>query len=172
MDQEDLGGFGDKRRRRIGGLLLAAMRERPTMRLHALAKDRNEALAFGHFLGHDAVSSSGMLATAGLRTGERASGRHVLAIQDTTEFTFPGHTGRKRGFGTAGNGRGIGLFLPPTLAVEATHGGVIGLVGAQVIDRTGGKVGDRKRRPAEQKESQRWLAGAQEAGEVWRARRW
>ena len=41
MVQEDLGGFGDARRRRVGARLLEAMGEQPTTCLHALAKDRN-----------------------------------------------------------------------------------------------------------------------------------
>ncbi len=42
MVQEDLGGFGDARLRRIGARLLEAMDEQPTTCLHVLAKDRNE----------------------------------------------------------------------------------------------------------------------------------
>lgn len=142
------------------------MRDRPTLCLHALSADRNETLAYGRFLDHDGVSHGEMLTTAGRLTGRRAAGRHVLAIQDTTEFNFPGHAGRKRGFGTSGNGHDIGLFLHPTIAVDAQTGGVIGLVGARVINRTAGKVDDRRRRPAAAKESRRWHEAAEEACEV------
>lgn len=164
--QDDLGGFGDARLRRTGARLLAAMREKPTMCLHALAEDRNEALSFGRFIEHDAVSAAEMLTAAGRLTGERSAGRHVLAIQDTTELNFPEHAASKSGFGTAGNGSDIGLFIHPTIAVDATSGGVIGLVGAQVINRTAGRVSDRKGRPAAAKESQRWLKATEEAADV------
>ena len=164
--QDDLGGFGDARLQRVGGRLLAAMREQPTMCVHALAEDRNEALAFGRFLDHDGVSHAEMLVTAGRLTGQRAAGRHVLAVQDTTELNFPEHAASKRGFGRSGNGQDIGLFIHPTIALDAKSGGVIGLVGAQLINRTSGKVSDRKARPAAAKESQRWLNAAEEAGEV------
>jgi hypothetical protein len=166
MGQEDLGGFGDARLRRQGARLLAAMRDQPTMCVHALAEDRNEALRFGRFLDNPAVSHDEMLVQAGRLTAARVGGRHVLAIQDTTEFNFPGHTASKRGFGRSGNGRDLGLFVHPMIAVDADGGGLIGLVGAQVINRTAGKLSDRKKRPAEAKESQRWLAGAEQAGEV------
>ena len=166
MVQDDLGGFGDARLRRVGARLLSAMREQPTLCLHALAEDRNEGLAFGRFLDHDAVSQAEMLVTAGRLTGQRAAGRHVLAIQDTTELNFPDHEGSKRGFGRSGNGQDIGLFIHPTIAVDAASGGVIGLVGAQLINRTGGRVSDRRARPTAAKESQRWLTAAEEAGEV------
>ena len=166
MVQDDLGGFGDARLRRVGARLLLAMHERPTMCVHALAEDRNEALSFGRFLEHDAVSSGEMLTTAGRLTGERATGRHVLAIQDTTELNFPEHVVSKRGFGAAGNGSDIGLFIHPTIAVDAGSGGVVDLVGAQVMNRVSGPVSDRKGRPASAKESQRWLKSAEEAGDV------
>jgi hypothetical protein len=166
MRAGELGGFGDKRLARTSGRLFKAMSSNPTMCLHALADDRNEALAFGRLLDHGAVSCAEILTVAGRRTGARATGRHVLAIQDTTELNFPDHAASKRGFGRSGNGTDIGLFLHPTIAVDAANGGMIGLVGMQVLNRTGGKVSHRKRRPADAKESRRWGAAAGEAGEV------
>lgn len=168
LDQEDLGGFGDERLRKLGARLVGSMHQRPTMCLHALAEDRNEELAFERFLDHDNVSRAEMLATAGRRTGQRAAGRHVLAIQDTTEFSFPGHAASKQGFGRSGNDRDPGLFLHPTIAIDADSGGMIGLVGAQVMNRLTPKASDRKRRPIERKESYRWLLATEEAGEVLR----
>ena len=166
MVQEDLGGFGDERLRRVGARLLEAMSEQPTTCVHALATDRNEALAFGRFLDHEAVSCDEMLTTAARFTGQRAVGRHVLAIQDTTEFNFPNHAASKRGFGRSGNDRDVGLFLHPTIAVDAASGGMIGLVGAQILNRTGAKVKNPKPRPIEDKESFRWLLAAEEASDV------
>ena len=166
MVQDDLGDFGDARLRRAGARLLEAMSEQPTICVHALAKDRNEALAFGRFLDHHAVSHSEMLTTAARFTSNRAAGRHVLAIQDTTEFNFPGHAASKRGFGRSGNDRDLGLFLHPTIAVDAACGGMIGLVGTQILNRTGDKVESSRQRPIEEKESYRWLLAAEEAADV------
>lgn len=166
MVQEDLGGFGDARLRRVGARLLEALGEQPTTCIHALAKDRNEALSFGRFLDHTCVSRDEMLTTAGRFTGQRAAGRHVLAIQDTTEFNFPRHAASKSGFGRSGNDRDLGLFLHPTIAVDAAHGGMIGLVGAQVLNRTDAKGDGLKQRPMEEKESYRWLLAADEASEM------
>jgi hypothetical protein len=166
MVQEDLGGFGDARLRRVGARLLEAMSEQPTTCVHALARDRNETLAFGRFLDHASVSHGEMLTTAGRFTGQRAAGRHVLAIQDTTEFNFPSHAASKCGFGRSGNDRDLGLFLHPTIAVDAADGGMIGLVGAQVLNRTAVKVEDPRPRAFQDKESYRWLLAAEEASEV------
>jgi Transposase DDE domain len=161
----DLGRFGDKRLACVGGALLDAMQCQRTMCVHRLAKDRNQAIQFGRFLANPAVTAQEMLTTAGRQTGQRVAGRHVLAIQDTTELHFPTHTASKRGFGKAGNGEDLGLFLHPVLAVDADAGGIIGLVDCAVMNRTDGKVADHKQRGAEEKESRRWLYGAEVAGE-------
>lgn len=166
MLQKDLGGFGDARLRRAGADLLEAMCQNPTTCIHALADDRNQELTFGRFLDHSSVSYSEMLTTAGRVSGHRAAGRHVLAIQDTTEFNFPGHAASKSGFGRSGNDRDPGLFLHPTIAVDAAHGGVIGLVGAQILNRTGDHVDTSEKRAIEDKESCRWLLAAEEASDV------
>ena len=47
--------------------------------------------------------------------------------------------------------RDLGLFLHPTVAVDAVRGGIIGLVGAQVLNRTATKVDASKRRAIEAK---------------------
>lgn len=166
MFQEDLGGFGDTRLRNVGKRLLESMIEQPTSCLHSLAADRNEAIRFGRFLDHDNVSILEILSTAGRFTGSRAAGRHVLAIQDTTEFNFPQHSSKKHGFGRSGNNRDPGLFLHPTIAVDAIDGGIIGVVGAQIMNRTHEKIESKHRRPIEEKESYRWLCATDEASEV------
>jgi hypothetical protein len=164
MEQMQLGKFGDARLACVGGELLAAMLRKRTMCVHALAKDRSQSRRFHRFLDNDAVSLHEMLVHAGRLTGARVAGRHVLAISDTSEMNFASHTGRKRGFGTVGNGVDIGVLLHPIIAVDAAQGGLIGLVGAEVMNRSGGRVTDHKRRGADEKESRRWLAGTETAG--------
>lgn len=124
-----------------------------------------------------------MLATAARHTAEAARGRHVLAIQDTTELNFSGHAGSKRGFGVVGNGRDIGLFLHPVIVVEAGEGdprqvghagGILGLADANIYSREKAPPGGRKSRerqrkiprPIEAKETGRWVRGLGEAGRL------
>jgi len=61
MTEGELGGFGDLRLRRTGVRLLGAMQDAPSMCLHALAEDRNQAIQFGRFLANGAVSADEML---------------------------------------------------------------------------------------------------------------
>jgi Transposase DDE domain len=165
MREAALGRFGDKRLAEVGTALLAAMQQQRTMCVHRLAKDRNQAIQFGRFLANPEVTATEMLATAGRLTGERAAGRHVLAIEDTTELHFPTHAASKRGFGKGGNGTDLGLFLHAVLAVDAENAGIVGLVDCLVMNRTGGKVSDRHQRETDDKESRRWLHGAEIAAE-------
>jgi hypothetical protein len=175
MDAPQLGRFGNRRRALTGNALLAAMQKQRTMCLHALAESRDEARRFRRFLDHEAVSMHEMLVHAGRQTAARAAGRHVLSLADTSELNYASHSGRKRGFGSVGNGQDMGVLLHPIIAVDAEHGGLIGLVGAEVVNR--GEADDSlaaakpgaealNRRPADEKESRRWLAGAETAGEV------
>lgn len=166
MADPQLGWFGDRRRAATGDALLAAMQSKQTMCLHALAADRNQTRRFNDFLDNEAVSRHEMLTRAGQLTALRAAGRHVLAVADTSELNFATHTGRKRGFGAVGNGKDIGVFIHPIIALDADTGGILGLVGAEAINRPPGKVEDRKTRDADEKESRRWLAGAETAGDV------
>ena len=79
-----------------------------------------------------------MLATMRRLSDQRAAGRHVLAIMDTTDLRFPTHEASKRGFGRDDNDLCPGLFLHPVLAVDAGSGGIIGLVDCVVLNRTQG----------------------------------
>lgn len=165
MNAAGLGRFGDRRLECVGEELLAAVQRQQSLCVHRLARDRNQALRFGRFLANPAVTTQEMLATAGRQTGARVAGRHVLALEDTTELHFPTHAASKQGFGTGGNGEDLGLFLHPVLAVDAANAGLIGLVDCVVLNRTAGRVTDRRRRGADDKESRRWLHGAEIAAE-------
>ncbi|MGC1615405.1 MAG: IS4 family transposase [Candidatus Acidiferrum sp.] len=166
MDEAPLGRFGNRRLAAVGEALLEAMQKQRTMCLNVLAEGRDQARQFQRFLDSEAVSMHEMLVQAGRQTAPRAAGRHVLALTDTSELNYATHTGRKRGFGAVGNGVDIGVLLHPIIAVDAEQGGLIGLVGAAVINRTGGKVTQHKLRVADEKESRRWLAAAETAGDV------
>ena len=176
MDDAALGWFGDKRLADLGGVLLDAVQSKQTLCLHRLSEDRNQARQFNRFLSNRAVRSHEMLVTAGRRTGRSAAGRHILAIMDTTDVLFPTQEAGKRGFGMGSDGVHPGLFLHPVLAVDAADGGIVGLVDCIVLNRvqgrvsvpgtaTAGKVKTHKQRTADDKESYRWLAAAERAGD-------
>lgn len=134
-----------------------------TVCLRRLAGTRAREVQFGRWLANDKVTSQALLANAYARTGAVAAGRHVLAIQDTSELNHQAHAGRVRGLGTVGNGSDKGMFIHPLLAVDATDGACLGLAHLHHWIRTKKAHPHYRRLPIEDKESYRWLKVA-EAG--------
>jgi hypothetical protein len=122
------------------------------VRVRRLGGDRAGEIRLTRWLRNDAVTVEEMSAEAGRRTAERCGGRHVLAIQDTTVVRSP-----------KGGG---GLYLHPVIAVDADEGALLGLVHATFLSRDKGAKAERRAKPVKDKESQRWLDGADKAGWV------
>jgi len=106
---------------------------------------------------------------AGELTYRRVAGREVVVIQDTSELALGGRRARASGYGVIGKGGATrGLLLHPVLAVEAGSGALLGLVSMEVWNRPPGARSARRKRATADKESQRWINGAEQAGEVLR----
>jgi hypothetical protein len=110
---------------------------------------------------NDRVTVSKMVTRQRARVAAAAAGRHVLAIQDTSEINYEAQRERKHGLGTVGNGRDVGLFVHPVLAVDAGTGQCLGLLDVQVWRRFKRKAKNYRKQPIEDKESYRWLKGPQ-----------
>ena len=144
----------------------AALVARPGSCIRRLGGTRAREMQFTRFLRNDAVTATEMARHAGERTAQRVAGREVVAIQDTSELMLGGPRVRA-GFGPVGRGGASrGLLLHPVLAVEAGTGALLGLVSMQVWNREAGKATPRRQRQTAEKESQRWIDGARQAGEV------
>mgnify|MGYP003345229990 CR=1 FL=1 len=128
--------------------------------LRRLADGRSQQVQFGRWLANDKVTPEALLANAYARTAA-AAGRHVLAIQDTSELNYQAHAGRVRGLGTVGNGSDAGMFIHPLLAVDAEDGVCLGLAHLYQWNRMTKANPDYQRLPIEDKESYRWLKVAQ-----------
>jgi hypothetical protein len=124
-------------------------------------------MQFTRFLRNGAVNAAEMARHATALTAQRAAGREVVAIQDTSELVLGGRRARAQGYGIVGKGGALGgLLLHPMLAVEAGSGALFGLVTLQIWNRQDGEVTPRRKRATAAKESQRWVEGARQAGEV------
>ena len=95
----------------------------------------------------------------------RRCGRHVLAIQDTSELEDSARQQRTQGLGKISNRKGAGVFLHPVLAIDAGRHDCLGIAHQQVRVRTQAAALDYDRLPIEEKESYRWLQAAQAAGQ-------
>jgi hypothetical protein len=158
-----IGYFGDARLAKNGGLIASRVAERQTVCIRKLADDRSEQVKFRRLLANAAVTVEEMVAHRGAIVSVAAAGRHVLAIQDTSEINYQAQSGRKRGLGTVGNGTDAGLFVHPVLAVDAQSEECLGLVDALVWRRTKSKAKNYQQLPIEEKESYRWVKGGERA---------
>ncbi|RWH98631.1 MAG: IS4 family transposase, partial [Mesorhizobium sp.] len=122
-------------------------------------------MQFTRFLRNRSVSAAEMSRHAGEQTGGRAAGRHVVAVQDSSELAL-GSRRARAGYGPVGNGNAAGLLLHPVLAVEAGTGALLGLVSMQVWNRGAGELAPRRQRATANKESQRWIDATKQAGAV------
>ena len=127
--------------------------------MRALGDNRAEKVRFRRFLMNERVTTGRMVARVRERLAEAAAGRHVLAIQDTSEINYEAKRGRKRGLGTVGNGSDVGLFIHPVLTIDAETGHCLGLADVQVWRRLKKKAANYRQQPIEEKESYRWLRG-------------
>jgi hypothetical protein len=122
-------------------------------------------MRFRRFLHNGSVTASEMSQHAGAQTGQRVAGRHVVAVQDTSELVLGSR--RERGdYGPVGKGNAAGLLLHPVLAVEAGTAALLGLISMQIWNRGAEQLAPRRARASTDKESQRWIEGARQAGEV------
>src|ERR1700726_4341427 len=140
MVDRGIGYFGDDRLRKNGELVLQRVIERQEVCIRKLADTRPEQVRFRRFLGNAGVTVAEMIAHRAAFVAAAAPGRHVLAIQDTSEINYQAQSRRKRRLGTVGNGTDAGLFVHPVLAGDAQSEECLGLVDAQVWRRTKSKA--------------------------------
>jgi hypothetical protein len=120
--------------------------------------DRALEVRFNRFLGHGKVTVERIIESWGESTATAVEGRHVLAIQDTSEIHFNTTPQRRRGLGEIGKGNNHGVLLHPLLAVDADDGSCLGLLSGQVRTRKGRRTVTHDARELSDKESQRWIS--------------
>ena len=121
---------------------------------------RREIVRFGRLLSNPRVTVERLIEGWGEQTASACAGRHVLAIQDTSDFNMPTTEERRRGLGEIGKGVGRGLLLHAMLAVDADTNGCLGLVSGRLWTRSGRRRFDHGQRPLADQESQRRLSPA------------
>jgi hypothetical protein len=81
--------------------------------LRRLAGDRRSGIVgFSRFLANPRVTVEALLDGWGAELSQGCAGRHILAIQNTSEFNFTTTKERSRGRGEIGKGSGRGVLLP------------------------------------------------------------
>jgi len=131
------------------------------------SENRAEAVAAYRFLGNDKVSQDSLIDGITNETISKMNpDDHYLAIEDTTQLNFNKHKKRlkKDTLGVIGDNRSLGFFLHPVLLVDV-NGGPIGYGAIEIMDRfpniAPNKKENHKNLPIEQKETFRWVRGAE-----------
>jgi hypothetical protein len=150
-----------------GAALLERMVHAGSVCLRRLADGRRQReVQFNRFLANRKVRVERLVAGWGEPTAGAAVGRHILAIQDTSEINFRTTRGRTRGLGEIGKGIGRGVLLHAMVAVDAESAACVGLVAGDIWTRPGRISVPHAKRPLEQKESRRWVETATAAKKV------
>jgi hypothetical protein len=127
---------------------------------------RSWIVGLNRFLANPRVTPERLIDGWGSAASAACAGRHVLAIQDTSEINFRTSEGHGRGLGEIGKGNGRGVLLHAMLGLDADTGGVLGLVTGQIWTRSGRVTRPHAKRSLSEKESERWLATAEAAKPV------
>jgi hypothetical protein len=127
---------------------------------------RRGIVGFCRFLANPRVTIEALIAGWGVGASAACVGRHVLAIQDTSEINFTTTPQRRRGLGEIGKGGGRGVLLHAMLGLDAETGAVLGLVAGKIWTREGRVAIPHAQRLLGDKESERWLSTAEAAKAV------
>ena len=139
---------------------------RKTVCLRRLGGSRGGELQAGRFFANAKVTAAKIVKGWSDLTGAAAAGRHVLAIQDTTEVKFPTTAQRRRGLGPVKKGNTYGVVAHAMIAVDAESHACLGLVGGDVQTRDGVVTQHHRDRPLSERESRRWIETAERAKDV------
>jgi len=158
--------FVDLRLKKGGELFFKRMLERKTVIIKRLVNGKAEQKRFERWIGHKEVTPIRLIDTEKARVKELVKDRHILGIQDTTEINYQSNKGRAHGLGTVGNGKDIGFFMHPMIALDANTGSVIGCAEIELWNRTKKADEHYEKLLIEEKESYRWIKTAEGARKV------
>lgn len=161
--ERGLGCFGDVRLDRAGVAFLSGMVARSSVCLRRLGQTRGGVLRYDRLLGSRRVTVDKIIAGWPQATRAAVAGRHVLAIQDTTEVKFKTTPGRRRGLGLVKKGNVHGVLAHSMIAVDAVSEACLGPVTGAVWTRAGRVATPHRARPLAERESARWLHCAEAA---------
>lgn len=145
----------------MGSTLIEQVMETGSLVIRKLGCDRAGEMAIHRFLSAPSVTTGEMVETLAARTAAACAGRQIVVAQDTTEINFAGREERRRGLGPAGDGVSAGFFIHPLIAIDSETDAVLGLLGARIWTRTDEIAEKPGARALEDKESIRWLEGAE-----------
>jgi hypothetical protein len=159
------GAFGDKRIEKRASQALQKLTLGRTSSLRQISQSESEQKSFYRLFNNENFSEQGIEQSIVNRCSQVCTGRHVLCIQDTTEFNFSSQRGRiktQSGLGRTSNSDVLGFMLHSSLVVDAKIGSARGYSYIKAWERKE-DMADRHQRnysklPIEEKESYKWIS--------------
>ena len=145
--------------------MVSSMIEKNTIILNQLSQGRADLVGFSRFLSNDKITPEKLIESAVARCSQVVKDKHVLVLNDTTEFNFEDHINfldrDDEHLGPTGNDKDIGFFLHPGLVVDAEQCIGLGFSYIKIWNRRYDKLDKRERnysqQPLSEKESSRWV---------------
>lgn len=164
------GSFGDKRIAKKATQVLQKLTLGRSSSLRQITESESEQKSFYRLFNNESFSEEGIEQSIINRCSELCTGRHLLCIQDTTEFNLTRQKGRiKKGSGIGKTTKEgiVGFMLHSSLVIDADTSSALGYSYIRTWDRKE-ETPDRhirkyKELPIEQKESYKWVAAAEQS---------
>lgn len=164
------GSFGDKRIERKATQALQKLTSERSSSLRQVTKSDAEQKSFYRLFNNESFDELSIEQSIVKRCGELCKGRHVLCIQDTTEFNLSSHQGRLKqesGLGKTTKEGVLGFMLHSSLVIDGCVGSALGYSSIKAWERKE-TVADRHERkykqlPIQQKESYKWIESASQS---------
>lgn len=164
------GVFGDKRIEKRALQALKKLTAGRNSSVRQITQSEAEQKSFYRLFNNESFSEQGIEQSIVNRCSEVCAGRHVLCIQDTTEFNLSNQRGRikpESGLGRTANSEVLGFMLHSSLVVDAHIGSALGYSYIKAWERKA-ETPDRYERnyqqlPIEEKESYKWISATNQS---------
>ena len=132
------GSFGDKRIERKATQALQKLTSGRTSSLRQVTESDAEQKSFYRLFNNESFSEKAIEESIVKRCIQLCSNRHLLCIQDTTEFNLSSHQGRikkESGLGKTTKEGILGFMLHSSLVIDGTVGSALGYSSIKAWER-------------------------------------
>lgn len=167
------GVFGDKRIDKRAGEVLRTLAKGRNSSIRQVTSSECEQKSFYRLFNNDSFSEEKITASIVNRCASLCTGRHLLCLQDTTEFNLSGQAGRIKastGLGKTTKEGILGFMMHSSMVIDASKGSALGYSYIKVWDRKP-ETPDRHQRnyqqlPIAEKESYKWIEASEKSKEL------
>lgn len=141
------------------------MVKKKTVIINQLSEERSELVGYCRLLNNDRMNWEDIHKEKSKPLNNLSEGKHVLVINDTTEYNYYYHRNylniKDKELGPIGNDSGLGFLCHPGLVIDASNGVALGFSYLKLWNRDFAKENKEarkyKQQPIEEKESYRWI---------------